>query len=80
LLEKLRERLANTDAFDAATLEGVLHSFISDEGILIGQIVHAVRVAVTGKGVGFGLFETLALLGRERSLERIDQTLARVRS
>ena len=36
----------------------------------------AVRVAVTGKGVGFGLFETLAILGRERCLERIDRALA----
>ena len=36
------------------------------EGIKIGQIIHAVRVAVTGKAVGFGLFETLAILGKER--------------
>ena len=32
----------------------------------IGQIIHALRVAVTGKAVGFGMFETLAILGRER--------------
>ena len=35
--------------------------------------MHAVRVAVTGKAVGFGLFDTLAILGRERCLARIDR-------
>ena len=45
------------------------------KGIKIGQIVHALRVAVTGKAVGFGLFETLAILGRERCLARIDRAL-----
>jgi len=42
----------------------------------VDDIVHAVRVAVTGKAVGFGLFDTLAILGRERCLARIDRALA----
>ena len=46
------------------------------EGIKIGQIIHAVRVAVTGKGVGFGLFEALEILGRAACLARIDRALA----
>ena len=50
---------------------------MEEKGIKIGQIVHALRVAVTGKPVGFGLFETLAILGRERCLARIDRALAR---
>ena len=37
--------------------------------------MHAVRVAVTGKAVGFGLFDTLAILGRERCLARIDRAV-----
>ena len=44
----------------------------------IGQIIHALRVAVTGKAVGFGLYETLAVLGKERCLARIKQALGRV--
>ncbi len=78
LLKKFREVLATTEPFDAPTLDRALHAFVDQEGIQIGQIIHAVRVAVTGKGVGFGLFETLALLGRDRCLGRIDQTLVRV--
>ena len=38
-------------------------------------MIHALRVAVTGKAVGFGMFETLAILGRERCLARIDRAL-----
>ena len=51
------------------------HEFVAANGIKIGDIVHAVRVAVTGKAVGFGLFDTLAILGRERCLARIDRAL-----
>ena len=42
----------------------------------MGQLIHSLRVAVTGKPVGFGLFETLAILGKERCLKRLSRTLA----
>ena len=38
---------------------------------------HAIRIAVTGKPAGFGMFETLAILGKEKVAVRIDQTLER---
>ncbi len=76
LLAGFRDRLAGATAFDAASLERLLNDFIAAEGVPIVQIIHAVRVAVTGKGVGFGLFETLAILGKQRCLARIDRALA----
>ena len=76
LLSGFRQRLVDTEQFDAETLEKALKSFVEEQGIKIGQLVHAVRVAVTGKPVGFGLFETLAILGRERCLARIDRALS----
>ncbi len=76
LLAEFREQLAIIEPFDAPTLEHKLKAFVEQKGIKIGDIVHAVRVAVTGKGVGFGLFESLAILGRERCLARIDRALA----
>jgi glutamyl-tRNA synthetase len=75
LLSKFRARLAEADSFDVPTLEQLLQDFVRSEGIKVGQVIHAVRVAVTGKPVGFGLFETLAILGRERCLARIDRAL-----
>jgi glutamyl-tRNA synthetase len=41
-------------------------------------VIHALRVAVTGKPAGPGMFDCLELLGRESCLTRIDQALARV--
>lgn len=76
LLGKFRDRLETVERFDAETLDQLLHDFVETEGIKIGQIIHAVRVAVTGKAVGFGMFETLAILGRESCLARIDRALS----
>ena len=78
LLGRFRIQLEAVDPFDAATLDGMMHRFIEAEAITVGQIIHAVRVAVTGKAIGFGLFDVLAILGREASLARIDRALARL--
>ena len=75
-LRQFRDHLETVDSFDAGTIEQALHRFVETEGITIGQIIHAVRVAVTGKGVGFGLFEALEILGRGACLARIDRALA----
>ena len=75
LLTEFRGQLANVEPFTADELERRLKAFVEAKGIKIGQIVHALRVAVTGKAVGFGLFETLEILGRERCLARIDRAL-----
>ena len=76
LLGRFRSALADVDPFDAATVEAALHRFVDAEGIRIGAIIHAVRVAVTGKAVGFGLFDAMAILGRDACLARIDRALA----
>ena len=75
LLAKFRMAIAGAEEFTAERLEGLTKDFVESNGIKIGDIVHAVRIAVTGKAVGFGLFETLAILGRERCLSRIDRAL-----
>jgi glutamyl-tRNA synthetase len=78
LLRKFKDRLASVEAFDAGSLENLMEDFVQAEGIEIGRIIHAVRVAVTGKGIGLGLFESLAILGKSRCLRRIDNALARI--
>ena len=75
LLTQFRSTLAKAEPYAAEQLEKLTHAFVESGGIKIGDIVHAVRVAVTGKAVGFGLFDTLAILGRERCLARIDRAL-----
>ena len=74
-LRRFRPVLETVEPFEAASLDAALQRFVEAEGIRIGQIIHAVRVAVTGKGVGFGLFEALEVLGRAACLARIDRAL-----
>ncbi|HYW78170.1 MAG TPA: glutamate--tRNA ligase [Thermoguttaceae bacterium] len=76
LLEKFRDRLAVAEPFDVETLDKLMHDFVEAEEIKIGQIIHAVRVATTGKAIGPGLFDCLAILGKEACLARIERTLA----
>ncbi|MBW3539042.1 MAG: glutamate--tRNA ligase [Planctomycetes bacterium] len=78
LLRKFHERLATVEPFDAAGLEAELKAFVDAEGIGLGDVIHAMRIAVTGKPSGPGMFETLELLGRERCLRRIDRALERL--
>ena len=78
LLKKFRDELANYPEATVEELEGLLKGFVEQEGIKIGQIIHALRVATTGKGVGFGMFETLHLLGHEKRIARIDKALEKV--
>lgn len=75
LLAKFRDSLAKVESFSAAELEKMTHTFVETNGLKIGDIVHAVRVAITGKAIGFGLFDTLAILGRDRCLARIQRAL-----
>jgi glutamyl-tRNA synthetase len=75
LLVKYRSSLVGVEPFETQQLEAATHAFIEANCIKIGDIVHAVRVAITGKAVGFGLFDTLAILGRDRCLARIDRAL-----
>ncbi|MFO0845431.1 MAG: glutamate--tRNA ligase family protein [Gemmataceae bacterium] len=75
LLRDCRQTLADAASFDAAGLEKLVAGFVQAKGVELADIVHALRVAVTGKAVGFGLYETLAILGKQRCLSRIDRAL-----
>jgi glutamyl-tRNA synthetase len=78
LLGKYRQRLAAFEPFAAENLEQLTQQFVEAEGIKPSDLVHAVRVAVTGSTIGLGLFDALAILGKESCLARIDQALAQI--
>jgi glutamyl-tRNA synthetase len=77
VLKKYRAQLATVEPFEAERLDKFSHDFMAAEGLKPADLVHPLRVALTGKGVGLGLFDTLAILGRDRSLKRIDLAIAR---
>ena len=78
ILAKFKEQLATADPFDAETLDKLLHEFVESEEIKMGQIIHALRVSVTGKAVGFGMFDILAIVGKESCLARIERALGQI--
>lgn len=75
LLSRLRDHLATTESFDVEAVETAVNEFCESEGIRLRDIVHGIRISTTGKPAGFGMFETLAILGRDRVLQRIDAAL-----
>ncbi len=77
LVAACRDALSALPAFGAPALEECIATFVQQQQIELGDIIHALRVAVTGKGVGFGLYETLAILGKQHCLARIERALAR---
>ncbi len=77
LLAQLRDHLATAESFDAGSLETSVNEFCNSAAIELKDIIHAIRVATTGKAGGFGMFDTLAILGKDRVLARIDRALAR---
>jgi glutamyl-tRNA synthetase len=80
LLAGLRDRVVAASAFGVADAETVLRSYAADRGVAAREIVHPTRVALTGKTAGPGLFELMALLGRERVTARLDAAVQYVRS
>lgn len=75
LVERLLEKLSTLADFDTATLEKMMHDFMESEKIKPGDIVHAVRLATTGKSVGPGLYDCLSILGKDKALARIRAAL-----
>ncbi len=76
LLRLYAETLSEVEPFEADEIEKGLKQFCEAQEIKIGQIIHALRVSATGQAAGFGMFDTLEVLGREEVLARIQHTLA----
>ncbi len=74
-LDAYRTWLGARDRFDAASLQQDTHEFLAARGWSMGDIVHAVRVAVTGTAIGPGLFDSLEIVGKDLCLRRIDFAL-----
>ena len=75
MLAKVRERLSALPEWNATAINGALNDLAIAIGAGLGKIAQPVRVAVTGTAVSPPIDATLALLGRERALARMDHAL-----
>jgi glutamyl-tRNA synthetase len=76
-LKAVREALAKLEPFDAASVETTLRGIVEASGAKPSAVFQPLRVAIAGSTVSPGIFESVALLGREETLARIDRALAR---
>jgi len=67
----LSDRLNKIDIFTHETAEKVFRDVAAELNVKTSDLVHPVRVALTGKSVGPGLFETMSVLGKEKTVERL---------
>jgi glutamyl-tRNA synthetase len=74
-LTDARQALESTDPFDPEHIEAALRGVVDARAAKPRDVFQPVRVALAGTTVSPGIFETLAVLGRDESLARIDAAL-----
>jgi glutamyl-tRNA synthetase len=77
-LARLREALAKLEPFDADSIGNTLKAVAQELEVKAGVLVHPTRLACCGNPAGPSLYHLLAILGKERALQRIDLALARM--
>ncbi len=76
-LTALAGRIGSDAAYSLESLEQLTRGLATELGIKAGELIGAARVALTGRKVSPGIFEVMALLGRERTVARLRDAAAR---
>jgi glutamyl-tRNA synthetase len=74
-VRKLIGQLKATEDFSEAALEGAFKAVMESTGLKLGKIAQPVRVALTGRSASPGIFEIVEILGRERTVARLEKAL-----
>jgi glutamyl-tRNA synthetase len=77
-LKAAQEKISLLESFDRDLLEGTLRPLAEELGLKSGQLFSPLRVAVTGRTAAPPLFETMAVLGKERCLKRLEAAIERL--
>jgi glutamyl-tRNA synthetase len=78
-LELLAARFAGLETFEPDALDGALRRLAEEQGVGAGKLIHPLRVALTGLGASFGIFDVARLLGRNEVLRRIHHAIELLR-
>lgn len=79
-LEAARAVVADIGVDDEEEVEKRLRALAEEVGLKVGQLFMPIRVAVTGRTASPGLFETLRVVGAERSVARLDRAIEKLKS
>ena len=76
VLAQFAGTLEGLEPYDAPAVEQTLRATAEQSGVKAAALIHATRVAVTGRAVSAGLFELLVLLGRDRVIQRLRRAVS----
>jgi glutamyl-tRNA synthetase len=71
IMAKARQRLAEVDEWNAASLELAIRTLSEETGLKLGKVAQPLRAALTGRATSPGLFEVMETIGRDESLARL---------
>lgn len=79
IIEGMLPELEGLGNWSLANLEQTIRAFAEKKGLKAGKVFHPLRVGVSGRTEGPGLFELLALMGKDESLKRLKLTLGKLK-
>ncbi|HUL00689.1 MAG TPA: glutamate--tRNA ligase [Nitrospirota bacterium] len=79
LLSELAEKLKCAEPFRHAEIEKIFTDFVKEKGIKLGKIAQPVRVALTGSTVSPGIYEVIDVMGKEKTVKRIEAALRQMK-
>jgi len=80
LLIELKDALNALSDFSVAELEKIFKSIIEKHGIKLGNLAQPVRVAITGGTESPGIFEVLEIVGKEKTIKRLEKAIETIES
>ncbi len=80
ILQIVRDRLATMDEYTEQALEEMLRGLAEEKQVGLGKVAQPLRVALCGTTISLSIFDSVNLLGKERTLARVDATLEKFRT
>jgi len=77
MLSTVRERLAAMDDITEHTIEDMLRNLAEQKQVGLGKVAQPLRVALCGTTISLPIFDSVQMLGKEKTLKRIDMTMRR---
>jgi glutamyl-tRNA synthetase len=68
------------EIWEVEPLHKLIEDYLNEKGVGFGKLMNPIRLMITGKSVGAGMFETMVILGKEECLERFEEFLTKLRN
>lgn len=80
LLEQCMAAIQADEVYDLASTEAIYNKLAEDNGLALGKVIHPTRLALTGRTVSPGMFDVMVLLGKEKTLARMQKAIDYIKS